>query len=171
MNRTITFLGLFVLLFGIGLIASPIVLNGVETVTPWLELGIFVLPVGLTTILWGASSPNPGVTTIAGILGNPEENVMRRAESGPTRTYDVRYLPGPREPVNCRHCYTLIPWNAAECPRCGRRRECRACGRLLFFLSGAVRCLPCVRDETFCNCPRLRKTPVAPGMAGRTARG
>lgn len=169
MNRTITFLGLFILLVGIGLIASPVVLNGAETVTPLLELGIFVLPAGLTTILWGASSPNPSVTTVAGILGSPEENLMRRAATPGTRSYDVRYLPGPREPVNCRHCYTLIPWSVAECPRCGRRRECRACGKLLYFLSGAVRCLPCVRDETYCNCPKVRKA-AAPGAVGRSGR-
>ncbi len=160
MNRAITFLGLAILLVGIGLIASPITLTGVETVTPYLELGIFVLPVGLAVILWGASSPDPRLTTVAGVFGNPEENVMRRAEVGSSRPYDVRYMPGPRESINCRACYTLIPWNLAECPRCGRRRECRTCGKPLFFLSGAVRCLPCVRVEAYCNCPRISR-PIA----------
>lgn len=167
MNRTITFLGLFVLVVGIGLIASPVMLNGKETVTPILEVGIFVLPVGLTTILWGASSPNPGVTTVAGLLGNPEENEMRRRAA--TRSVDVRFQPGPREPVNCRHCYTLIPWEIVECPRCGRPRECRACGRRLFFVTGAVRCLPCVRAETYCNCGRIKGSGT-PG-AGRRVGG
>jgi hypothetical protein len=169
LNRSITFLGLFILLIGLALIASPIVLSGSESVTPFLEAGIFVLPVGLTTILWGASSPNPAVTTVAGILGNPEENILRRSEAGASRRPDIRYLPGPREPVNCRHCYTLIPWDVAECPRCGRRRECRACGKPLYFLSGAVRCLPCVRDETYCNCPQVRRG-AARGPAGRAGR-
>lgn len=147
---------------GIGLIASPITLTGVETVTPYLELGIFVLPVGLAVILWGASSPDPRVTTVAGMFGNPEENVLRRSEAGGTRVYDVRYMPGPRESVNCSACYTVIPWDVAECPRCGRRRECRACGKPLFFLSGAVRCLPCVRAETYCNCPKVRRATTSP---------
>lgn len=166
MNRTITLLGLFVLLVGIGLIASPEVLSGLETVTPLLEVGVFVLPVGLSIILWGASSPDPRATTVAGVFGNPEENILRRSSLGSTRNFDVRYLPGPRESVNCRHCYTLIPWDVAECPRCARRRECRACGRPLFYLSGAVRCLPCVRAETYCVCPKLHVSPV-----GRAARG
>ena len=166
MNRTITFLGLFFVLVGLALIASPVVLEGVERVTPLLELGIFILPVGLTTVLWGASSPNPSITTVAGILGNPDENEMRR--KGAARSIDVRFQPGPREPVNCRHCYTLIPWEIADCPRCGRPRECRACGRRLYFVSGAVRCLPCVRSETYCNCPRVRRAGA--GAAGRTGR-
>ncbi len=163
MNRAITFLGLAILLVGIGLIASPEILAGVETFTPLVEVGVFILPVALSTILWGASSPDPRATTVAGVFGNPEENVLRRHEGAGGRTYDVRYLPGPKESVNCRRCYTLIPWDVAECPRCGGRRECRACGRPLYFLTGAVRCLPCVRAETYCNCPKRPRAPTLPG--------
>jgi len=152
-------------LLGIAFIASPEALNGAETVTPLLEIGIFVLPVGLTTVLWGASSPDPRLTTVRGVFGNPDEALLSRMLEGTPRSIDVRYLPNPREPVNCRHCYTLIPWNVAECPRCARRRDCRACGKSLYFVTGAVRCLPCVRDETFCNCPKVKRG-VALGARG-----
>jgi len=170
LNRGITLFGLFVLLVGVGLIASPIVLTGQETFTNFLEIGIFVLPVGLSVILWGASSPDPRVTTVGGVFGNPDENLLRQQQHVVSKPTHARYLPGPRETVNCRQCYTGIPWDAAECPRCGRRRECRACGRPLYFMTGAVRCLPCVRPETYCNCPKLhRGEPVRiPGR--RTAR-
>ena len=162
MNRSIAFLGLGILIFGIGLIASPITLTGVESVTPALELGIFVLPVGISVILWGASSPDPRITTVSGVFGNPDENELRRGEAA-KRNFDVRYVPGPRESVHCRQCYTLMPWDVAECPRCGRRRQCRACGKTLYFMSGSVRCLPCVREETFCNCPKVtRSDPLTP---------
>ncbi|MCI4337220.1 MAG: hypothetical protein L3K17_08550 [Thermoplasmata archaeon] len=165
MNRSITLLGLAVLLSGIGLMASPDALTGVESVTPFLEIGVFVMPVGISVILWGASSPDPTVTTVSGVFGNPDENELRRSEGGTRRNFDVRYLPGPKESVNCRQCYTLIPWNVAACPRCGRKRECRACGKTLYFMSGGIRCLPCVREETFCNCPKVgRSHPTrAPG--------
>jgi len=157
-NRGITSVGLALLLLAIALIVSPIVLTGVESITLPLEIGLFLLPPGLTIILWGGSSPDPRLTTVGGVFGNPDENVLRRSLQV-TRSYDVRYLPGPRESVNCRQCYTMIPWDAAECSRCGRRRECRACGKPLYFLSGAVRCLPCVRAETYCNCPVVRVPP------------
>ena len=168
MNRGITLFGTFVLLAGIGFIASPVVLTGVETFTTLLEVGIFTLPVGLAIVLWGASSPDPAATTVTGVFGNPDENAVRQMERAARRNYDVRYLPGPRETVNCRKCYTGIPWDSAECPRCGRRRECRACGRPLFYITGAVRCLPCIRDEMFCNCPRLYSAPPS-RLAGRSA--
>ena len=168
MNRSITLVGVGALLLGIAFIASPIVLTGVETFTPLLEVGVFCLPFAFTVILWGASSPDPNITTVGGVFGNPDENLLRRRESESKRTPDVRYLPGPRESVNCSVCYTLVPWDAAECSRCGRRRECRGCGRPLFFLSGAVRCLPCVRAETFCNCPQVaRKSAATPGHGVR----
>lgn len=155
-------------LCGIGLIASPEALNGAETVTPALEIGVFVLPVGISTILWGGSSPDPRVTTVSGVFGNPDENELRRLEASGKRNYDVRYLPGPRESIHCAQCYTLMAWDVAECPRCGRRRQCRACGKTLYFLSGAIRCLPCVRAETYCNCPRVtHRDPLAPRPARR----
>ncbi|HTT35710.1 MAG TPA: hypothetical protein VMH78_07580 [Thermoplasmata archaeon] len=160
MNRSITLLGVAVLLLAVGLIASPIILTGVESLTLLLEIGVFGLPVAITTILWGASSPDPNLTTVGGVFGNQDENVLRARARSHQPTRDVRYLPGPRESVNCRVCYTLVPWDVAECPRCGHRRECRTCGRPLFHLSGAVRCTPCARNEPACNCPVLKRAPA-----------
>lgn len=168
MNRSITFLGLLLLLVAIGCIASPFALTGVERFTLLVELGVFVLPAGLSVILWGAASPNPEMTTVGGLFGNPDENVLRRTLRPATPTWNARYIPGPRESANCRFCYTVIPWDLAQCPRCGRRRECRACGKPLFFLTGAVRCAPCLRDEVYCNCPKVRRTvSTVTGTRGR----
>lgn len=165
MNRRSTLLGIFVLLVAIALIVSPIVLTGSERITALLEIGVLALPFALVITLLGLASPNPEVTTVGGAFGNPDENVLaRQLRRAPTQAA-ARYAVGPREPVNCRHCYTLIPWDQAECPRCRRRRQCRGCGRPLFYLSGGVRCAPCVRDEVYCSCPKLAK--AAPPTIGR----
>lgn len=171
MNRRVTLLGLLLLLVAIGLIASPIVLTGQESLDIEFQLGVLSLPVGLTTILWGAASPNPEMTTVGGAFGNPDENVLARVLRRPAPDPHVRYASGPKESVNCRHCYTAIPWNVAECSRCGRRRDCRGCGRPLFYLSGAVRCAPCVRVEVYCNCPKLRRSPPPSGTPARARAG
>ncbi len=169
MNRSITYLGLAVLLGAMGLVASPVLLSGVERLTVAVEVGILTLPVGLSVILWGAASPNPESTTVGGLFGNPDENVLRRLLKPPPPTWNARYNPGPRESAECRHCRTAIPWDMAQCPRCGRRRECRACNKPLFFLSGAIRCAPCVRDEVYCNCPKVKRAATSvTGTRGRS---
>lgn len=167
MNRRVTLLGLLLLLIAIGLVASPIPLTGSEQINLEFEIGVLSLPIGLCIILWGAASPDPNVTTVGGAFGNPDENVLRKVLNKAPPESKVRYASGPRESVNCRHCYTAIPWNSAECARCGRRRDCRGCGRPLFYLSGAVRCAPCVRDEVYCNCPKLRRATAPGGRGGR----
>jgi len=168
MNRRIALAGLFQLLVALALIISPIALYGSLRVTLELEIGLLMLPLGFTTVFWGSASPDPEITTIGGVFGNPVENELRRLEARRASVAHVRYASSPKEPVHCRQCYTLIAWDSAECPRCARRRECRGCGRSLFYLSGAVRCLPCVRDEVFCNCPKLRKP--APQVVGPRTR-
>ena len=169
MNRRITFLGLFILLIAIALIVSPIAIYGSLQIDIEFEIGVMGLPVGLSVILGGASSPDPGVTTVGGVFGNPDENFLRRLEKSAPFDPRLRFQPSPKEPANCRQCYTLITWDAAECPRCGRRRECRGCGRPLFYLSGAVRCAPCVRDEVYCNCVKMKRTtPAATGPRVRS---
>ncbi|HZY70511.1 MAG TPA: hypothetical protein VFF67_05990 [Thermoplasmata archaeon] len=161
MNRTITFLGLAVLLGGIGLVIYPLVTSGSEALDIEVESGIFVLPVALSVLLWGASAPDPRVTTVRGVFGNPDENLLQRRLDRNPALAAARYRPSPKEPVNCRSCYTLIAPELADCPRCGRRRECRGCGKPLFFLAGAVRCAPCLHDEVYCDCPKVRRTPPA----------
>ncbi len=171
MNRRIALVGVLLFLLAAALIISPIPVYGSLRVTLAFEVGALLLPISLTIAFVGVTSPDPEVTTIGGVFGNPDENALRRLAA--RRDFDpkVRYASSPKEPVNCRKCYTLISWDAAECPRCGERRECRACGRALFFLTGAVRCLPCVRDEVFCNCPRRPRaaTPTT-GPRARTYR-
>ena len=165
MNRAITYLGLGVLLASGFLIAYPDLLNGAEVLDFEVEVGLLTLPGGLSVILWGASAPDPRVTTVRGVFGNPEENIVGRKLERSAAIAQARYRPSPKEPVNCRQCYTLIPPELADCPRCGRRRECRGCGKPLFFLAGAVRCAPCLHDEVYCNCPRLRRPVAATGPA------
>lgn len=161
MNRTITFLGLGVLLGGIGLVIYPLVTAGAEALDIEVESGIFVLPVALSVLLWGAAAPDPRVTTVRGVFGNPDENLLQRRLDRNPALAAARYRPNPKESVNCRFCYTLITPDLADCPRCGRRRECRGCGKPLFFLAGAVRCAPCLHDEVYCDCPKVRRTSPA----------
>jgi hypothetical protein len=170
MNRAITFLGIGFLLLSGGLVAYPDLFYGAEVLDFEVEVGLLTLPAAISVILWGASAPDPRVTTVRGIFGNPEENLVSRKLDRNAADAAARYRPSPKEPVNCRQCYTLIPPDLADCPRCGRRRECRGCGKPLFFLAGAVRCAPCVHDEVYCNCPRVRRTPAGTGPARVGAR-
>lgn len=157
MNRSITLLGVVILLSAGGLIAFPFLTTGAVGVDLELELGIFVLPVGLSVILWGASSPDPSITTVGGLFGNPDENVLRKRLAPPPPTGPARFMPNPRESANCVQCYTAIPADEVVCPRCGRPRECRGCGKRLFFLAGGVRCAPCLRNEVYCGCPKVKR--------------
>jgi len=167
-NRRIAFLGLVIVLVGISLMVSPIALYGSLKVNIAFESGVMLLPVGLSIVLVGASAADPTVTTVGGVWGNPDENLMRRAEKRPALDERRRFLPGPKESTNCRWCYTSIAWNEVDCARCGHRRECRGCGRPLFFLAGSVRCAPCVKDEVYCSCPKLKRPmSMAPGARGR----
>ena len=169
MNRRIALFGLVIVVAGIALMVSPIALYGSLRVNVAFEGGVMLLPVGLSIVLVGASAADPTVTTVGGVWGNPDENLMRRAERRPALDERRRFQAGPRESSNCRQCYTAIAWDAVECPRCGTHRLCRGCGRPLFFLAGSVRCAPCVRDEVYCNCPKLaRPSGSAPGSRGRT---
>ncbi|MCI4368964.1 MAG: hypothetical protein L3K09_05320 [Thermoplasmata archaeon] len=154
MNRGIVSVGLLTLFVAIGLLTYPFATTGVEQFGLVMGAGVFVLPVSLSVILWGASAPNPDVTTVGGVFGNRDEDAVRRMLSPKAAVPEARFLPGPRESMNCLSCYTAIPWDIGVCPRCGRPRECRACGRPLFLLAGAVRCGPCVRLEAYCNCPK-----------------
>ena len=168
MNRSIVFLGLFFIVVAIGMFAFPEVVTGAESVDLEVQLGIFVLPVGIAIMIWGSAAPDPRVTTVGGLFGNADENEMRRRLARSAPTGEARFRPSPLESVNCRKCYTAIPARLADCPRCGSRRECRGCNKPLFYLAGAVRCAPCLKDEVYCSCPMIRKAPSA---SQRVARG
>jgi LSD1 subclass zinc finger protein len=167
MNRAIVFLGLFLFIVSIGLFAFPELLNGVESVDIEVQGGIFVLPLSIAVLIWGAAAPDPRVTTVGGVFGNADENEMRRRLGRSPPVGEARFRPSPLESVNCRKCYTLIPARLLDCPRCATRRECRGCNKPLFFLAGAVRCAPCLKDEVYCSCPKLRRRPASRVSGGR----
>jgi hypothetical protein len=169
MNRSIVYAGLLLLVSGIGLILLPFLTSGVERVDLEVEIGLFAFPAGIAVMLWGGASPDPELSTVRGFLGNPEENLLWRRETGYIPEGPARFRPSPRESVNCRFCYTSIPAQQLLCSRCGRRRECRNCQKPLFQLAGAVRCAPCVRDEAYCNCPSLRPRATSRGPMARRA--
>lgn len=171
MNRSITLVGVAIVLGGLALVASPIVLTGGEVFDLEQEAGIFVVPVGLLVILIGAVQPNPERTTVGGTFGNPEADLPR-----PTKSRGVE-LPrphlgfNPREPVSCRYCRTVITFDLALCPRCARPRECRGCGRSLGITEDRTDCPGCHRVEAFCNCARVsRPTPAVPVPPSRQRR-
>jgi len=168
MNRSIVLVGVAIILAGLALVASPIVLTGGELFDLEQEAGIFLAPVGLLVILIGGVQPNPERTTVGGTFGNPDADLNRSAKTrrvGPGRTY-LGF--NPREPVSCRHCRTVITFDLAVCPRCGRPRECRECGRRLGLVEDRTDCPGCHRMEAFCSCARVSRpapaTPVPPSQ-------
>jgi hypothetical protein len=168
LNRSLTSLGLGILIATLLLLAFPIIVFGHEAFDLEQQMGLVGLPVGLLVILFGAASPDPRLTTVGGAFGNPDENILRREGLVELPTPAARFIPGPRESVNCRHCYTGIPPGSLTCPRCTRPRDCRSCHRPLTMFGRAIRCLRCQRDEVFCNCPKLVRTPtMTPGTRTR----
>lgn len=161
MNRSITRLGVVIIIIGFMLIASPIVLTGAELFDLEQEAGMLIAPVGLLVVLIGAVQTNPERTTVGGTFGNPEE--VRRLRSPASRSVPSAPPPrwNPNEPVFCRYCRTAIAPDLARCPRCARARECRACGRPLGFVLDRATCPFCGHSEASCNCPRLVRTPGA----------
>jgi LSD1 subclass zinc finger protein len=140
----------------------------VESVDLEVQLAIFVLPVGIAILVWGSVAPDPRVTTVGGLFGNADENELRRrrlARAPPQGA--ARFRPSPLESANCRKCYTAIPARLVDCPRCGTRRDCRGCNKPLFYLAGAVRCAPCLKDEIYCSCPMVRKAEAVRRPGGR----
>ncbi len=162
MNRSITQLGVAIIILGFMLVASPIVLTGAEVFDFEQEVGLLIAPIGLLVVLIGAVQPNPERTTVGGTFGNPDE-VRRLRSSAPSHVVPSATVPrwNPNEPVSCRYCRTVIAPDLARCPRCARARECRACGRPLGFVLDRATCPYCGRPEAFCNCPRIVRTPGA----------
>lgn len=173
MNRTLALVGVVLVIGAILAVAIPFLVTSAFQVGYALYGAGLVFLLGLVLLFRGALAPDPTVTTVGGFLGNPVVDEARRAEEElmTPGARHVRYAPGPREPVNCRQCYTIIAWNVVDCPRCGRPRECKNCGKKLFFLAGAVRCAPCVRDEAYCNCPWARPSGPRPGLVRRVGGG
>ncbi|MCI4318186.1 MAG: hypothetical protein L3J96_06570 [Thermoplasmata archaeon] len=170
MNSRIALLGVGIILLAIGLLLFPVASTGAESLDVEVQLGIFVLPVGLSVVLWGAAAPDPSVTTVGGLFGNVDENELRRRESKAPSVGPARFLPHPHESVNCRNCYTAIAADLITCPRCGLVRSCRVCGGRVKLAGQSPRCAKCGRDEAYCNCPKLKKGRSV-GTSGHGARG
>lgn len=171
MNRSITFVGVSVVLAGFVLVALPIVLFAHEVFDLFQEAGVFLVPVGLLVVLIGGVQPNPERTTVRGTFGNPDLRAV------PPPASHVASAPralgySPREPVACRHCRTLIPFELALCPRCARARSCRGCGRPLGMVADRTDCPGCGKVEAFCHCPHLvRPSGAGPTIYARPRRG
>ncbi|MCI4348861.1 MAG: hypothetical protein L3J93_01395 [Thermoplasmata archaeon] len=159
MNRSMAFVGAGIVALALVLFALPEITTRSETLGPELEAAVFVLGAGFSVILWAGASPNPAITTVGGLFGNRDEDAIRRWFNRHPPTGPARFRPSPLESVNCEGCYTAIPARALACPRCGANRRCRTCRKPLYFLAGAVRCAPCVRDELFCSCMRAVRVP------------
>ncbi|MGD0587452.1 MAG: hypothetical protein ABSA63_01480 [Thermoplasmata archaeon] len=169
MNRSIAFIGLFLVALGFGLVAYPIAFTGHEQLDLEQELGFLVAPLGLVVVMLGALAHDPELTTVGGAFGNPEVALGRPAR---TSTVDSRAarLYNPHEPVNCRFCGTVISADLAMCPRCARPRDCRTCLRPLGFVKDVVTCPGCARTEGLCHCPRLARPNPSPQSRGTPRR-
>lgn len=161
MNRSIVLVGGLFVVGAFVLFSYPIATTGHETLGLPIELGVFLLGEGLGVVLLGAVSPNPELFTIGGWFGNRDEDRVRRWLSRHPPKGPARFQPSPFESVNCETCNTAFPSRTLDCPRCGNPRRCRTCRKRLYYLAGAVRCAPCLKDEVYCSCPSVRHRRVA----------
>ncbi|HTP54094.1 MAG TPA: hypothetical protein VML94_03890 [Thermoplasmata archaeon] len=169
MNRSIVYIGVGVILFGISLVSSPIALTGREEFDLAQEAGFLVAPVGLVVVMLGASFYDPTRTTVGGAFGNPEavrpSGVVDRSPVRPAST-----LYHPHGFAICRHCRTPIGYEQANCPRCARARDCRSCGRPLGLVLERATCPMCARPEALCSCPPFARGGASPS-GPRASRG
>jgi hypothetical protein len=167
MNRSIGWIGVAVVLAGIGLVAFPLVVTGREFLDDEQILGFLVAPLGLFVVLIAAVSVDPRRTTVTGAFGNPDEPASPAAS---TPAGAPRPRPrSPIEPVHCRYCRSVITADLSQCPRCARARDCRPCGRPLGLVLDRPTCPTCALAEPYCHCPALSRP--APARVGRRAGG
>lgn len=166
MNRSIAWVGIAVVLVGIGLVAFPIVVSGREQLDDEQLMGFLLAPLGLFVVLIAAISVDPRRTTVPGTFGNPEE-AQRTAPS--PEIVPPRVRPSPSAPVYCRYCRSVITPDLSRCPRCSRARDCRNCGRPLGQVLDRPTCPSCGEAEPFCPCARLARP--APARLGKGVRG
>ena len=153
MNREMVGVGVVLVITGVGLMVSPLAMNGSETWTLLVEVGVLVTVAAICVVLAGLSAPDPTRTTVSGLFGNPIENEIReRGRTAPTGGLRRDHT-SPRRSVHCRQCYTLIAWNLIECPRCALARPCRSCSGPLEHRGDRIHCTQCGLEEVYCNCP------------------
>ncbi len=167
MNRSIVGLGAGIFLLALGLIASPIALLGHEAFTLEQEIGLYVIAPALAVILIGAIADDPRVTTVGGAFGNPDVALERLGRARPPGPPLRPLTYHPNEAVACRYCASIIQPDLAQCPRCGRARDCRTCGRPLGIVLERATCPACAQPEPFCRCPRLPPRAGPNPSAGR----
>lgn len=165
MNRSTAWIGIAIVLVGVGLVTFPIYTTGHESLDDEQIVGFLVAPVGLFVVLIAAVSVDPRTTTIAGAFGNPDEPVP--TGKGSAETSLPRRI-SPYASVYCRSCRAVITSDLARCPRCSRARECHGCGRPLGLVLDRPTCPTCARAEPFCNCPFLQRSGTL--TVGRGAR-
>jgi hypothetical protein len=166
MNRSIAWVGVGIVVVGLGLAAFPIVVSGHEVLDDEQLAGFLVAPFGLFVVLIAAVSVDPTRTTVGGAFGNPDEPP---AVGAPGPVAPARRRTNPNLPVYCRYCRAVITADLSRCPRCSRARECRSCGRPLGQVLDRPTCPSCAHAEPFCNCPVLARP--APSRIGRGAHG
>jgi hypothetical protein len=166
MNRSIAWVGVAIVVIGVGLAAFPVVVSGHEVLDDEQLAGFLVAPFGLFVVLIAAVSVDPTRTTVGGAFGNPDEPP---AVSGAAPVAPGRPRTSPNAPVYCRYCRAVITADLSRCPRCSRARECRSCGRPLGQVLDRPTCPTCAHAEPFCNCPALSRP--APARIGRAAHG
>jgi hypothetical protein len=167
MNRSVVWLGIAVALVGVALMGFPIAVTGHEVFDLEQESGFLVAPVGLLVVMFGATFADPTLTTVGGAFGNPEAEPPSAEARGPVRPPVLAYHP--KDSSSCRFCRTYIEYSAANCPRCGRARDCRTCTRPLGLVLDRATCPLCARPEAMCNCPRLA-SPIRPATGPRPVR-
>ena len=160
MNRTVIGWAIFLLVFAVALMVSPIPLDGAEQLTPLAEIGVFMIPLAVVVAFAGGLAPDPERLTIPGALGSAEETELRQHERRPRPRTPARALGSPKEPVNCRKCYTLVGWEEIDCPRCRTPRVCRNCGGELERAGEVIECVRCRHWEVYCRCPELTRASI-----------
>jgi hypothetical protein len=161
-NRSILGVGAVLLVSGILLFLLPTVLPSFPSIPVTVDLALLFVPIGLGVLLLGVTAPNPELTTVAGMFGNPVEEELRQRAAGRSAA-PPRRAGSPREPIHCRQCYTFVPWSASVCPRCGLPRECHQCGRPVEAREDVILCGNCGKREPFCSCPRSRPARPSSG--------
>jgi hypothetical protein len=162
MNPSLAYLGIGVVVTGFVLVAFPIVATGHEVLDVEQESGFLVAPVGVVVLMFAAAAPDPRTLTVRGAFGNPDEEFVARVKARGTQVEPLRPF-SPRDPVRCRSCASIVTYDLARCPRCGKARECRGCARPLGYVLERATCPRCGRAEAFCNCARLGDTPLTLG--------
>ncbi len=154
MNRPFAWIGVGVVVLGMGLVAFPVIVVGRELLDPEQIAGFLIAPLGLFVVMLAASAHDPRRTTVAGTFGNSEESSDRPAAVSPPPRSRARYS---SDPVHCRNCRTVVTVDLARCPRCARARECRSCGRPLGQVLERPTCPTCAQPEALCNCVPLSR--------------